>query len=406
MADTLQARFRKARLARVLNYEDARRQARLALPRGVFDYVDGGAEDEVTLRRNTDGFRDLVLRPRMGVWVPEPKIETEIFGEKLSMPVMTDPCGGMRLVHPEGDVGVAKGAAAMGTMHIASSAASYSLEEIAESPGNQWFQLYTFFTREAMESLIDRARVAGYEALVCTIDTPVGGRREKDVRNGYGGGMRVNLSNAVKRAPQLIPRPGWVVRYVRDGMPFDLANTARLTEDNVPWLMSAMAMGSAPWTPTWDDVAWIRERWQGPLIAKGLVTAEDARRAVDLGCNGVVVSNHGGRQLESCPASIDALPEVVAAVGDQTEVMIDGGIRRGNDVIKALALGAKVAIVGRPYIWGLAIAGQTGVEHMLGLIRSEIVRSMQLMGCESIDDLDPSWLEPAAGRAPAPAATS
>jgi L-lactate dehydrogenase (cytochrome) len=390
MAD--KSKFQQARLARVLNYEDARRHARWALPRGVFDYVDGGAEDEVTMRRNEDGFRDLVFRPKMGVWVAKPKLETTVFGETISMPLLTAPCGGMRLVHPEGDVGVARGAAAAGTIHIASAAASYSLEEIAQSPGSQWFQLYSFFAKEAMENLVDRAKAAGYTALVATIDTPVVGMREKDVRNGYGGGMRVNVSNAVKRAPQLLPRPAWVVRYVRDGMPFELANTAQMTRDGVPLLMSAMARGTASWTPTWDDIAWIRERWDGPLVAKGVLTAEDARRAVDAGCNAVSVSNHGGRQLESAPASIDALPEVVAAVNGEIDVFIDGGIRRGNDVLKALALGAKAAIIGRPYIWGLAIAGQTGVEHMLGLFRAEMSRSMQLMGCESIDDLDASWL--------------
>lgn len=386
------SKFERARLAKVLNYWDARRSAERVLPRGVFDYIDGGAEDEVTLRRNTAGFSDLSFRPRMGIWVEEPKLSTTLFGQNISFPILTAPCGGMKLVHPHADIGVAKAAASADTIHVASSASGFSLEEIAESsPDRHWYQLYRFMGRPGMENLVNRAKAAGFKAIVVTVDTQVGSKREKDWRNGFSFSMRVNVSNALKLGPQLAQRPFWVARYVRDGMPFQLANTAGMTRDGVPMLLSEMAHQESR-SPTWEDIVWVRENFDGPIIIKGLLTAEDCRKALDLGCDGVVVSNHGGRQLEGAPATIKVLPEIAAAVGDQMEILLDGGVRRGGDVLKALALGAKAVLIGRPYVWGLALGGQEGVSHMLELLRSEMKRSMQLMGCTSIYDLDPGWL--------------
>jgi L-lactate dehydrogenase (cytochrome) len=387
------ARFQQARLARVLNYRDARRLARRALPRGVFDYVDGGTEDERTLRRNTAAFAELSFRPRMGIWVPKPEMATTLFGQELSFPVLTAPCGGMKLVHPDGDAGVARAAAAAGTVHIASSVSGVPLEEIAGgAPGQHWFQLYRLRGRAGMESLVYRAKAAGYKAIVATIDTQVGPKRERDWRNGFSYSFRPNVANALRLGPQLAPRPFWVARYVRDGMPFQAANTVAMARDGVPMLLSEMAHSESN-SPTWDDVAWVRANFDGPVLVKGVLTADDARRALDLGCDGVVVSNHGGRQLEGAPASITVLPEIAAAVGDQLEVLLDSGVRRGGDVLKALALGAKAVLVGRPYVWGLALGGQDGVSHMLELLRTEVERSMQLLGCPSVHDLDPSWLQ-------------
>jgi len=386
------SKFQRIRLAKVLNYEDARRLARRTLPRAVFDYVDGGSEDEVTMRRNTEGFRDLRFSPRMGVWVEEPKLSTTLFGQSISFPVLAAPCGGLRLIHPHADIGVARASASAGTIHIASSASGFSLEQIAESsPDRHWFQLYRFMGRPGMENLVNRAKAAGYQAIVATVDTQVGSKRERNWRNGFSYSMRVNVANALKLGPQVAPRPFWLARYVRDGMPFQLANTAGMTRDGVPMSMPEMGYRESN-SPTWEDVAWVRQNFDGPVLVKGVLTAEDARRALDLGCDGVVVSNHGGRQLDGAPATIDVLPEVVAAVGDRMEILVDGGVRRGSDVLKALALGAKAVLIGRPYVWGLALGGQDGVSHVLETLRAEMKRSMQLMGCSSVHELDDTWL--------------
>lgn len=392
--------FDRTRLGKVVNYEDARRYARWVLPRGVFEYVDGGAEDEVTLRRNVEAFRDLRFRPRMGVWVPKPQLETTLFGTAISMPLLTAPCGGLKLIHPQADLGAARGAAAARTIHVASSASGVPLEEIAEVPGPKWFQLYRYHGRRGMENLVHRAQATGrYDAMVVTVDTTVGGKREKDFRNGFSYSMRVSVRNALRLGPQLAARPLWVLRYVRDGMPFEMANTAGMTRDGVPLLLSDMARAESPASPSWEDIGWIRANWTGPLLVKGLLTGEDARRAVDAGCEGVIVSNHGGRQLEAAPSAIDVLPEIAGAVGNTVEILLDGGIRRGGDVLKAVALGAKAVLIGRPYVWGLALGGDMGVQHVLELFRADMTRTMQLMGCESVDRLDPSWVADSTGRA-------
>jgi L-lactate dehydrogenase (cytochrome) len=384
--------FQRTRLARVLNYEDARRFAKWTLPRGVFDYVDGGSEDEFTMRRNTEAFRDLSFRPRMGIWVPQPELSTTLFGQRLSFPVLTAPCGGLRLVHPQADIAVARAAAAAGTISVASSASGFALEEIAEtSPGRHWFQLYRYMGRPGMESLVTRAKAAGYQAIVVTVDTQVGSKRERNWRNGFSFSMRVNAANAVKLGPQLARRPFWLARYVRDGMPFQLANTAGMMRDGGAMALPEMGYRESN-SPTWEDVAWVRENFDGPVVIKGVLTAEDGRKALELGCDGVVVSNHGGRQLDGAPATIEVLPEIAAAVGDKLEILLDGGVRRGSDALKALALGAKAVLIGRPYVWGLALAGQDGVSHMLEILRAEMARSMQLMGCSATDDLDHTWL--------------
>jgi len=275
---------------------------------------------------------------------------------------------------------------------VASSASGFSLEEIAgSSPDRHWFQLYRFMGRAGMENLVHRAKAAGYKAIVATIDTQVSAKRERDWRNGFSYSMRVSAANALRLGPQLAPRPFWVARYVRDGMPFQIANTAGMTRDGVPMLLTEMARRESR-SPTWEDIAWIRANFDGPVLVKGVLTADDGRKALDLGCDGVVVSNHGGRQLEGAPATIDVLPEIAAAVGDRMEIILDSGVRRGGDVLKALALGAKAVLIGRPYVWGLALGGQAGVSHMLELLRAEATRSMQLMGCTSVHDLDPGWL--------------
>jgi isopentenyl diphosphate isomerase/L-lactate dehydrogenase-like FMN-dependent dehydrogenase len=382
--------FERARLRRVLSYEDARRFARWTLPRGVFDYVDGGAEDELTLRRNTEALRELRLRPRVGTWAAAPRLATTVLGERISFPVLTAPCGGLKLVHPEADVGAARAAASVGTVHIASSVSGHSLEQIAAgSDGPKWFQLYKLGGRAGLEQLVERAAEAGYRAVVVTLDTQVPAKRERDWRNGFRFSMGANIETATRLAPQLVARPLWLARFIRDGLPFAVANTAAMA--STPMALAQMVSGESH-GPTWDDVAWVCEHFDGPVLVKGVLTAEDCLRAAELGCRGVIVSNHGGRQLDGAPAPIEVLPEVVAAVGDRLEVLLDSGVRRGSDVVKALALGARAVLVGRPYIWGLALAGQPGAEHMLELLREELTRTMQLLGCPSVEELGAGWV--------------
>ncbi len=380
------------RLDRILNYQDARHAARRALPRGLFDYVDGGSDDELTLSRNVEAFHEITLRPRMATYNPAPDLNTTVFGTEIAMPVLSAPCGGMRLVSPIGDLGVARATAAAGLIHVATSASGYTLEEIARDRGPKWFQLYRFYNQSAMENLVQRAQRAGDQAIVITVDTTVSGNREKDFRNGFSYKMRVNSQNAVRMAPQVAARPGWLYRYWRDGMPFVLPNTAQLTGDGQPLALSEMARPDESHSPSWEDIRWVRENWHGPLLVKGILSSDDARRAADAGANGVVVSNHGGRQLDGAPATIEALPEVVSAVGGELEVLLDSGIRRGVDVFKALALGAKAVLVGRYLVWGLAAGGQAGVERALAILRNDLVRTMRLAGCTAVSELDRSWI--------------
>lgn len=382
------------RFERVRSYEDARKAARKVLPKSIFEYVDGGAEDEITLRRNVDEFRDVELRPQSGVWVPKVDLRTSVLGEEISMPVISAPCGGMRLIHPEGDKGVAHGVAQSDTIFTATSASGFTLEEIASVPGRKWFQLYRFSNRHAMEDLTLRAQAAGYSALVATIDTSVAGNRERDYRNGFSYDMRINLGSAARLGPQVARRPLWLYRYVKDGMPFELPNTAQLARDGKPLLLSEMTRpGAESHSPSWEDIGWLRENWRGPLIVKGILTALDARRAADSGADAVVVSNHGGRQLDGAPPSLGALPEVLDKVGDSVEVLLDSGIRRGSDVVKAVSLGATAVLVGRMPVWGLAVGGSTGVSHVLEILRTEMIRTMQLMGCPSVASLDETWVQ-------------
>lgn len=240
---------------------------------------------------------------------------------------------------------------------------------------------------------MERARRSGYRVLVATIDTAIAGNRERDFRNGFSYNLRINAKSAFHLGPQMARRPGWVHRFWRDGMPFELPNTAGSGSDGRAMPITEMGRtGAESFSPTWRDVARLREVWDGPLAVKGVLTGDDARRAVDLGADAVVVSNHGGRQLDGVPAAIDALPEVVDAVGGSAEVLFDGGVRRGGDVVRAVALGARAVLVGRLVVWGLAAGGEPGVVHVLEMLRSQMIRTMCLMGCASVAELDAGWL--------------
>jgi isopentenyl diphosphate isomerase/L-lactate dehydrogenase-like FMN-dependent dehydrogenase len=296
----------------------------------------------------------------------------------------------MRLVHPEGDCGVARGAAAAGTVAVVASFGGYTAEQVmASADGPKWLQLYNFSDRRILDELVARAAAVNYEALVCTIDTAVLGNRERDFRNGFTYDMRINVRNAIRMGPQVITRPQWAWRFWRDGMPFDFPNAIVPDGQDAPPSMSELSKSAGvSVSPTWEDIRRIRQNWDKPLIVKGVLTGHDAKVAAEIGANGVIVSNHGGRQLDGAPASLSVLGEVVEAVGDRVEVLLDGGVRRGSDVAKALALGARAVLVGRPAVWGLAVGGSNGVTAVLEMLRAELTRTMQLMGRSSVRDLD------------------
>jgi L-lactate dehydrogenase (cytochrome) len=382
----------RAKINRISSYEDARAKARYALPRGLFDYIDGGAEGEYTMRRNVEAFEELVWRPRQALYHEHIDTATEVLGTKLTMPVMTAPCGGMRLVHPEGDIGLVKASANFGICHIASAVSGFPLEEIsAAHPGPKWFQLYRLGSRPLMEALVHRAQAAGFGAMVVTVDSVMAGYREKDYRNGFSYDMRINAKNMARLAPQVVTRPRWLYQYWRDGMPFEISNTRPITGgEALP--ISAMGRTDLSHSPTWDDIDWIRANWTGPMVVKGIMGAEDARRAVDAGADGIVVSNHGGRQLEGAPATIDVLPEIVAEIGGETTILLDSGVRRANDVARAVALGADAVLIGRMSVYGLALGGEAGVTQMLQHLHQELVRTLRLLGVGSIHELDPSFI--------------
>jgi isopentenyl diphosphate isomerase/L-lactate dehydrogenase-like FMN-dependent dehydrogenase len=376
-----------------VNVDDARRLCRRRLPRMIFDYVDGGASSELTKEANRAAFEEVTFRPRMAVHVAAPVTETTVLGVPVSMPLLLSPCGALRAVHPAGDSGVARAAGRAGTVFTLSSASGMSIEEVrAATTGPLWFQLYFLGGRAGAEVLVDRAARAGYRALLVTVDTQVVGVRERDVRNGLTKGPNVDARSILQFAPQVVRKPRWLVNFVRDGMAIELANARELGPDGSEMRPDQAAISLVAEPPTWADLEWIRRQWKGPLAVKGLLTADDARRALDVGADAIVVSNHGGRQLDGAPATLRVLPEIVGAVGTQMEVLIDGGVRRGSDVLRALSLGARAVMIGRPYVYALGARGERGVDALLALFRDELLNAMGLMGCQSVHDLDRSWV--------------
>jgi isopentenyl diphosphate isomerase/L-lactate dehydrogenase-like FMN-dependent dehydrogenase len=361
----------------------------------VFDFVDGGAGDEITLRANRSALDGLQLRPRMATAMVRPSLSTTVVGQSVRLPVLAAPCGFARVVHPDGEIGVARAAARAGTISILSSMANTPLEQVAEAAPDDakpWFQLYALGGRKGADQLVERAAGAGYRALVITVDTPLAGNRERDLRNRVPQPLTVDLRTALRLGPAMVARPGWLAGFLRDGLPTRLRNVDSLTLDGRPMTQDEATAMMVTETLEWPDLARIRGRWPGPLLVKGILDAEDARRAVGIGADGVIVSNHGGRQLDSTPASVAVLPEVVEAVDGQADVLVDGGIQRGTDIIKALSLGARAVLVGRAYLWGLACQGERGVEAILGILRSELSRDLRLIGCPDVAALDRSWI--------------
>ncbi len=381
---------------RVVNIADLRPLARKRLPRVVFDYIDGGAEGEVTLKENSRAFEELSFRPRQAVTVPQCDLATRVLGLDLALPVLLAPVGYSRLMHPGGEVVSARAAGAAGTAYILSTVSGHRMEDVkAASRGPVWYQLYLVGGRDAAEDGIRRARSAGFSALALTIDTAVVGMRERDYRNGLKELLGASLLAKIPFVPQVLARPGWLARFLRDGGLSDLPNVVIPGKGPIPVIDVQSALARS--VVTWEDLRWIREVWTGPIVIKGVLTGDEARRAVDEGAAGVIVSNHGGRQLDGVPASIKALPEVVAAVNGRAEVLMDGGIRRGGDVVKAICLGARAVLVGRAYAYGLAAAGEAGVARALEILRADLERTLKLLGCSSVAELDRSYVNVPAG---------
>ena len=382
---------RAVQSSQVVSVPDLRPIARRRLPKVVFDYLDGGADGEFTLRENCRAFEDVTFRPRGAVSVPTCDLSTRVLGFDISLPVLLAPVGYSRLMYPEGEIAAARCAGAAGTAYILSTISGHRMEDVkAASTGPVWFQLYLMGGRAAAEGSIARARAAGFSALVVTIDTPVAGMRERDSRNGMKELMGGGILSKLPFLPQFLARPAWLVRFLLDGGVPHLPNVVVPGQGPLPMTDVAAALASS--TVTWEDLRWIREQWAGPIIIKGVLTTEDARRSIDEGASAIVVSNHGGRQLDYVPASLHVLPEIVAAVNGQIEVLMDGGVRRGSDVIKAICLGARAVLVGRAYAYGLAAGGPAGVARAIGMLRTEMDRTLKLLGCPAISALDSSYV--------------
>ena len=377
---------------RVVNIEDLRRAAKRRLPRVVFDYIDGGAEDEWTLRANCHAFEEVTFRPRCAVATPMCDLSVSVLGASLSMPLILAPVGSSRLMYPRGEEVASAAAGAAGIAYTLSTLSGCRLEDVAAaSKGTVWYQLYLVGGRDCALSAIERAKAAGFSALVVTIDTPVAGMRERDIRNGVKELLGDNLPSKLPFVSQLLIKPRWLARFLTDGGLMKFQNV--IIPSKGPMLYADITAALEDSVVAWDDLKWIQQAWGGPIVIKGIHTADDARRAVDVGANALVVSNHGGRQLDNVAPTLRVLPEVVASVGDHIEVLLDGGIRRGSDIVKALSLGARAVLVGRAYAYGLGAAGGAGVARAIEILRADLVRTLKLLGCPSVADLDRSYVD-------------
>ncbi|APG09039.1 L-lactate dehydrogenase (cytochrome) [Bradyrhizobium elkanii] len=372
------------RLTQCHNFHDFRRLARRRLPGPIFDYIDGAADDETTHRRNSASFEHCDLLPNVLRGVQDVDLSVTIMGQKLALPFYCSPTALQRLFHHEGERAVAAAAASYGTMFGVSSLGTVSLEELRKAHDTpQVYQFYFHRDRGLNRAMMQRAKDAGVEVMMLTVDSITGGNRERDLRTGFSIPFRLTPAGML----QFAIKPMWGIQYVSHEK-FRLPQL----EEHVDMSGGAMSIGryfTEMLDPAmnWDDVAEMVRNWNGPFCLKGIMSVEDARRAVDIGCAGIVLSNHGGRQLDGSRSAFDQLAEIVDAVGDRIDVMMDGGIQRGTHILKALSLGAKAVGLGRYYLYPLAAAGRPGVERALGLLRAELVRDMKLMGCTSISQL-------------------
>lgn len=383
---------RRVASPRVVNIGDLRHLAQQRLPRVVFDYIDGGAEGEITMRENIRAFEEVTFRPRNAVAIKECDLRTTLLGCELSMPMLLAPVGFSRMIHPRGEVCSARAAHNAGIGFTLTTISGSKLEDVAAGcSGSKWYQLYLVGGRDAAEAALVRAAAAGFSTLAITIDTGTFGNRERDVRNGAGFLLARGLIRKIPYSAQLLAHPVWVARFLRDGRMLELPNV--IVAGRGPMLLSETQASLAASVVTWADLKWIRELWRGSILVKGVLTGDDARRSLDAGAAGVIVSNHGGRQLDGVAASLRALPEIVKAVNGRGEVLMDGGIRRGSDIAKAICLGAKAVLIGRAYAYGLGAAGEAGVARAIGILRDGFQRAMVLLGCKSVGELDRSYVD-------------
>ena len=380
------------RLRRAADVDDLRRIARRRLPRGVFDYIDGGAEGERTMRANSDDFAATTFVPRVLTGAGAPDISTTVLGRRIAAPLIAAPTGFTRIAHSSGEVAVARACARAGIPFTLSTLGTRSVEEVrAASAGTLWLQVYMWRDRGLVRDLLARAAEAGYAAILPTVDTAVFGRRDRDVRRGFTLPPKLGLSTLIDGALH----PAWTLDFVR-AEPIRFANVLGATVGDgteavtlADYVNSQMddALG-------WRDIEWLRGQWSGPVVVKGLAAGADAATAASIGVDGVVVSNHGGRQLDGVQSTLALLPGVVDAVAGRCEVFLDGGVRRGTDIVTALALGAQAVLVGRPMLYGLGAAGERGVDHTIELLLSGLRRSLALLGVHDIEGLDPSLVIP------------
>ena len=339
------------------------------------------------MRENCRAFEEVTFRPRYAVATPVCDLRTTVLGIPLSLPFLLAPLGSSRMFYPRGEEAAARAAGAAGTGYILSTFSGCLMEDVRNaSSGPVWLQLYLVGDRGTTTAMLDRAHAAGMTVLVVTIDTPVAGMRERDLRNGARELVARRLWPMLPYVSQFLSRPRWLAAFVADGGLMKFPNI--VMPDGTVMLYADVGAALEKSVVTWSDLDWIRDRWRGPVMVKGIHTGEDARRALEAGADAIVVSNHGGRQLDGVAATLRVLPEVVAAVDGRIEVLMDGGIRRGSDIAKALCLGARAVLVGRAYGYGLAAAGQAGVARAIEILRADLVRTLKLLGCASVSELD------------------
>ncbi len=379
-------------VSQAVNIDDLREMARRRVPRIVFNYIDGGAEGEWTLRENRRAFDEVAFRPHQAIAVPKCDLSTNVVGTELAMPLLVAPMGYLRVMNPGGEVAAARAAGRAGVGFILSTVSGHRLEDVkAASSGPVWYQLYLTGGRLAAESAMRRAMDVGYSVLVITIDSTVIGYREREARDGMEQLLRGNVWSKIPFAPQVLARPRWLANFLLDGGLPDMPNIVN-PETGVLRVRDAhTAMKREAFS--WRDMEWIRALWKGPIVIKGLLCAEDAKRSVDCGAAAVVVSNHGGRQLDSVPASLQILPEIVAAVRGQAEVLMDSGIRRGSDILKAMCMGARAVLCGRAFAYALAAGGELGVSRAIEIFRADLERGLRLLGCSSVRALNESYVQ-------------
>ena len=377
--------------AQAVNIEDLRRLALRRLPRGVFNYIDGGAEDEVTLRANSDAFRRWNFAPRVLEDVSQVDTGVTLLGRRLPFPLVLAPTVSPAWPTRRASWRWPRAAARAGLPFSLSTVATRSIEEVAAAAddGALWFQLYVLRDRGMVRELVQRAAAAGYQALMPTVDIPVPGRRERDVRRGFTLPPQLGPGTIVDG----IRHPAWTWRFIRsDPIVFSNVGAGAVGDGSTPVALSSLINTLFDPAFTWRDLAWLREIWKGALVVKGIQTVADARLAADLGCDAIVLSNHGGRQLDGAPPILDLVAPVADAVGSRVAVICDGGVRRGSDIVKALALGAHACMAGRAYLYGLGAGGEAGVDYAIDLLSEEMARTMALLGCRTVAQLGRDYL--------------